>query len=161
MRKVIRYKAYDDTIFDNIEEGLQYDRAALSRVSNNLWFIKLNEEVEGFNDINSKNYSSCLESFLHTDDIRTLFEYFVTCPIVYCATEEAARVYSLLLRNTSRTIEVKGIKVGLNYWFSDIDSSMNSQYRQESYFIDKFDSQVLEDFLFFKKQMLSFFEENL
>ena len=159
MKKVIRYKAYDDTIFDNIEEGLQYDRAALSRVSNDLWFVKLNEEVEGFNDINSKNYSSCLESFLHTDDIRTLFEYFVTCPIVYCATEEAARVYSLLLRNTSRTIEVKGIKVGLNYWFSDINGK--AQYRQESFFVDDFSGEVLRDFAIFKLQIITFITENL
>jgi hypothetical protein len=35
------------------------------------------------------------------------------------------------------------------------------QYHQESYFIDKLDSQVLKDFLSFKEQMLSFFEENL
>lgn len=159
MKRVIRYKAYDDTIFDNIEEGLQYDRAALSRVSNDLWFIKLNEEVEGFNDINSKNYGSCLESFLHTNDIRTLFEYFVMCPIVYCATEEAAKVYSLLLRNTSRTIEVKGIKVGLNYWFSDTNEK--AQYRQESFFVDDFSGEVLKDFAIFKLQIITFIMENL
>lgn len=159
MKRVIRYKAYDDTIFDNIEEGLQYDRTALSRVSNDLWFIKLNEDVEGFNDINSKNYRTCLESFLHTNDIRTLFEYFVNCPIVYCATEEAAKVYSLLLRNTSRTIEVKGIKVGLNYWFSDTNEK--AQYRQESFFVDDFSGEVLKDFAIFKLQIITFITENL
>lgn len=158
MNRVIKYKAYDDTIFSSIEEGLHYDRAALSRVSNDLWFIKMNEEVEGFNDINVKNYSQCLESFLHTNDFLTLLHYFEICPIIYCATDEAAKVFSLFLRNTEKNFAIKGVKKGLNYWFSD---SKTIQYYQESSFIDKFDNQTLQDFLVLKTQILDFFRENI
>ena len=158
-REILKYRAYDDTIFDNIHEGYRYDAAALSKFSNDLWFIKLNEVVEGFNDINAQNFSSCLESFLHPKDIPTLFEYFIICPIVYCATEEAARFYSLMLRNASKNLEVKGIKVGLNYWFSDTDEE--AQYRQESFFIDKFSGKGLKDFTKLKRQIITFITENI
>lgn len=154
MNKVI-YLAYDDTRFEDLNEGFAYDSAALRSVANDLWFIRLNLEADSFNRIPLNKLANSIESFNHAADIVKIMELFILCPIVYCATDKAAKVLTGVLKNPRRTVMVDGLSKGINYWFDGID-----KYCHEEYFIDSLEGEALSAFDDFRAVINTFIENN-
>lgn len=155
MNEKLIYVAYDNKRFDNLAEGFAYDMAALRSIANELWFIQTDEIYDGFNHIPCNKYETAIVAFNHTADIKKLMELFVLCPIVYCATDRAAKVLSGVLRNPKRTISVEGLAKGINYWFDGED-----RFYHEEYFIDNFNDIALPQFCRLKNTIEDFIKNN-
>ena len=155
MAEKLIYITYDNKHFDDLKEGFAYDMAALRKVANELWFIKLSEEVDGFNRIPFDKLPNSIVSFNHSADIMKIMEYFVLCPIVYCATDRAAEVLTGLLKNPKKTVTIEGLAKGINYWFDGDD-----RYYHEEHFIDNFQDFALTQFCRFKESIEKFIENN-
>lgn len=155
MKEKVIYIAYDDKRFDNLAEGFAYDMAALRSVANELWFIQTDEVYDGFNHIPCGKYNSVIVAFNHTANIEKLMELFVLCPIVYCATDRAAKVFTGILKNPKRTINIEGLTKGINYWFDGED-----RFYQENYFIDSLKEKALLQFCHLKNTIEDFVKNN-
>lgn len=156
-KQKIIYMTHDGKKFENLKKGVEYDLAAARHISNELWFIKTKEPVEGFNNIDAKDYETCIESFNHTQDIHKMIELFVESPIVYCATDRAAEVFTGFMCNPNLKLGIKGLRKGLNYWFDG-----NDCYIHEEDFADYFtDTAAQSAFENLKEIILNFINENI
>ena len=116
MKKYSSYITYDGTEFKNIKEGLEYDKRIIREISNDLWFIKLNSDEDGFDKIKPIDYE--VVYFIHTSDYYHLIKNFGDCPIIYCRTRKAAEVLTKFL-NIDNPYKIKGLSLGLNFWFEE------------------------------------------
>lgn len=149
------YISYDNKKFENLIEGFNYDMAALRSIAEELWFIETDSEVEGFNLIPASRYENLIISFTHAADIETIMKLFIKCPIVYCASDKAAEIFTKILRKPGQKILLEGLSKGINYWFEG-----NDRYYHEDYFIDKFENSALTQFCRLRKIIEDFIENN-
>lgn len=152
------YITHDGKRFKDMKKGFEYDLAAARHIANELWFIKTKEAVDGFNLISASDYETCIESYNHTQDIHTMINLFIEAPIIYCATERAAKVFTGFMRNPSKSeLEIKGLRKGLNYWFDG-----NDCFHHEEDFTDFFDGTAAEQsFENLRNSILNFISENV
>lgn len=155
MKKKTIYVTYDDKRFENLAEGFAYDMAALRSIAEELWFIGINGEFEGFNSIPINHYEGLISSFTHAADLEMIMQLFIKCPIVYCATDRAAEIFTKILRKPRQKILLEGLAKGINYWFEGDD-----RYYHEDYFIDKFEESTLVQFCRLRKTIEDFIENN-
>ena len=155
MAEKLIYIAYDDKRFDDLQEGFAYDMAALRSVANELWFVQTDLPYDGFNHIPCNHYENAIIGFNHTADIQKIIQFFVDCPIIYCATDRAAQVLTGVLKNPNRTISIEGLAKGINYWFDGAD-----RFYHEEHFIDNFDGTAFAQFCCLRDTIEIFIKNN-
>lgn len=122
--KEIKYKyiAWDEQIFNDVKEGLNYDVKAFTEICDEIIFFHYGM-FDSFNAIPENEYDTMIENLriYHTDNITALLFHLIGAPVFYCHTERAAQIVSGLLNNLlHENHKIKGIQKGFMFFDEDV-----------------------------------------